>query len=117
MQHEQAPPTRGFFFGGKKLRRAKDRTGEENGLVRVMYRGIDDEDGFVVWVVSCACCPVSKFHVKGVELKETMSCGCLPPQTKRTRGRLVAPSMIENQLFTGLSANKSANPSELPLAA
>lgn len=46
------------------MRSASDRTGEVNGIVTALYRGID-EDGCPTWMCCCACTPTSKFRVRG----------------------------------------------------
>ena len=74
------------------MRFANDRTGEVNGLVKVLYRGIDDADGRVTWVCCCACSPWSKFQVRGCDLARTLSCGCvLPERFRRLGGIRVMP--------------------------
>ena len=83
-----------------------DRTGEVNGLIKVLYRGADTEDRYVIWICVCACCPESKFPVLGCELARTLSCGCLPPKARRTRSEKVSEMVLTNLVDE-----------ELPLAA
>jgi len=70
------------------MRFAKNRAGEVNGLVNVLYRGIDDKDGYVTWVCCCACTPWSKFRVRGADLERTLSCGCAPAEGIRRRSAI-----------------------------
>lgn len=100
------------------LRRyAKDRTGEVNGLVKVLYRAID-EDGYVTWVCSCACSPTSKFRVRGIELKTTLSCGCLAPQLRDVQTAKLIPFSVPGYTEPAeLSQGRSAHLIALPQAA
>jgi len=93
------------------MRSAKDRTSEVNGLVKVQYRGIDDADGCVTWVCSCACSPWSKFSVRGADLKRTLSCGCAPAERIRRR------SAIRIMPMSGEPVGHVAEIGALPMAA
>lgn len=98
------------------MRSATDRTGEVNGIVTALYRGID-EDGFTTWVCTCACKPSSKFLVRGNELAKTLSCGCLSPQAERALVRRRTVLVMDGAFHRGDSVRPSDYPCELPLAA
>lgn len=79
------------------MRSAKDRTGEVNGLLNVLYRGID-ENGFPTWVCSCACTQWSKFRVRGADLERTLSCGCVPAERVRRRSCVTTMPTVSDSI-------------------